>query len=321
MVSISTGAPFQAQWTANNSSLKYPEYSGVAYVASKVKRVLLSLPNAIAALCFNPSLTTRKTPGLHSTTSNSKCYYKEVTTPDNVTLFAKIRILNDSTKDTKTAILLNPLGASSIVHDGLATKLLQEGINVVTFNYRGYKDTYRAEDLVLDGESIYQFLVDDLEMNKDSVNFFGYSLGGAIATSVKALHPESKGKLVADRAFKSVYSLLTENLCISRFGRVIKKITSLVMSIFVAYPAYLLGWEFRNDRNITELTSEKLVIYHPNDILVPYSASLASICDDDDVLELNRAVVGGTTHFAPIAHQDSQNGEDPLDFVANFLKA
>ncbi|PCI95494.1 hypothetical protein COB11_02085 [Candidatus Aerophobetes bacterium] len=320
MVNVSTTGPFQAVWTASNSTLKYPEYTGVAYLANKVKGMLLYLPNSLVALCVNPRGAYRTTSRTIFESERSKGYSKEIITPDNVTLFAKIYIAEGSTKDTKTTILFNPLGTNSDVRDHLQTTLIHEKTNVVTFNYRGLGNTWRAKDLVVDGESVYQFVVDELGINKDSVNMYGHSLGGAVATSVKALHQDSKGKLVADRAFKSVYSLLTENLCISRFGRVVKKITSLVLSIFIAYPVYLLGWEWNNERAICDLTSDKLVIFHPNDVLVTKSASLASVCESDDVLELDRSEFGGSTHFAPLSSHNTQNGERAKDVVVDFLK-
>jgi pimeloyl-ACP methyl ester carboxylesterase len=172
---------------------------------------------------------------------------------------------------------------------------------------------------VLDGESVYQYATNGLGIDKDKVHFYGFSLGGAIAAQVKALHPESQGKDVGDRAFKSVFSLITENLCIRGLGPVVKKITALISAGLIAFHIYLLGWEWNGSRVISELAGDKRLIYHPNDCLVPFEASLASECLSDQLIQLDPSNTGFSTHFSPLSRHYTADSKEADSVVVDFL--
>ena len=63
----------------------------------------------------------------------------------------------------------------------------------------------------------------------------------------------------------------------------------------------------------------KLVIYHPNDILVPFEASMASQCSAKEKFILDPHETGFSTHFAPIEYHRTATGTSAIDMIAMFL--
>jgi len=314
MVNNINGDPFKALWNEKNTQLNPEQNSLLLRIATKIKNFIFYIPNTIIATCLNPRSETRFT----AFSENSEnVFFKKIITPDQVPLTAKVSMIEGSDKNTPTVILFNSLSTPFSVHRRLTEELSKKNCNVVAFDYRGLGSTWRAADFVVDGDSIYQYATQELGINKDKVHFYGLSLGGAIAAQVKALHPEATGKYVGDRAFKSIFSLITEKCCIEKLGRVIKKITSFISSIFIAYPVYLLNWEFDGKKALANMKGERRIIYHPHDYLVPYNASLASV--SDDVISLDRNQKGPITHFAPIEYQLTEDNQKSIDVVAEFF--
>lgn len=80
--------------------------------------------------------------------------------------------------------------------------LLALGHDVMTFNYRGFGNSEgeaSEEGLYMDGEAAYQYLGKQGIQDKELV-FYGYSLGGAVATELAARHEVT---LFLDRTFSS----------------------------------------------------------------------------------------------------------------------
>jgi len=310
---IKKGSIFQASW---NDQLKYDD-KFISVIARKIKNFIFYIPNSILATVFNPRPET-KSDNLSSLTLTDRISEeRRITTPDNVHLKVKIEAQKSFTKEAPTVILFNPLGTNYGFHNELNRQLLLKKCNVVSFDYRGLGTTWRAKDLVVDGDSVCQYVINQLGVNPNKVHLYGTSLGAAIAAQVKSLHPET-GKYVSDRGFKSVFSLITEKCCISGLGKIIKKITTFAVSIFLAYPVKLLDWEF--DHTKVQLGREKLGVYHPNDFLVPFDASLASQFKESSRLCLDSSQKGGITHFSPIEfHRVDNSQEMAIDRISNFL--
>ncbi len=313
MLKIEPNKPFQATWDMSNNRLN-PDNGLLYNIIDKIKNFLFYLPISLIAACVNPRSESEFHPS-----SYEGYFNKKIITPDQVHLSAHIRLAHGANPQTPTVILFNPLGASSSIHDELQAKLVERRCNVVTFDYRGLGTTWRPEDLVVDGESVFQYVTQELGTTINKVHFYGFSLGGAIAAQVKALHPESTGKYAGDRPFSSVFSLLTENFCIECLGWLVKKITSFVFSIFIAYPVYLLGWEWDGVKALSRLTGDKRIIYHPNDSLVPVEASLASKCPLQQRIGLDPKETGFSTHFAPIGAHLTDSQQNASTVVADFL--
>lgn len=314
---INSRNPFSASWTDSNARLN-PNNDGIIWrVARKVKNILCYVPNSLIAASINPRGESKFHP-LESLYKKQGFFSKEIITPDHVHLSARLHIVKKVTSKTPTVILFNPLGANYSIHRGLLSSLVARKCNVVLFDYRGLGSTWRAEDLAVDGESVYQYVTQELGTKSDKVHFYGFSLGGAIAAQVKSLHPESKGKYVGDRPFKSVFSLITENCCIARFGSIIKKITSLVAMILFALPIYLLGWEWDGSLALAQMKGERRIVYHPNDSLVPFEANLASKCPLEERIRLSTNTTAAS-HFATIDDHLTEAGASASSVVADFL--
>ena len=70
---------------------------------------------------------------------------------------------------------------------------LKKGVNVMAWNYRGYADTNGTPtpyNIKVDGESILNFLIQDLQL-KGKIGVYGRSLGGIVATHLAATFPEN----------------------------------------------------------------------------------------------------------------------------------
>lgn len=320
MLTINQNTPFIATWNESNAKLNPDNQGMIGKVASKIKNFIFYIPNSIIATCINPRSASEFYYSAKLQTNYGN-FTKEVVTPgpNPIHLAVNVHVVQGATSDTPTAMLFNPLGADDFVHSGLKESLISRNCNVVTFNYRGLGSTWRAKDLTVDGESVYQYVTKELGTHHHKVNFYGFSLGGAIAAQVKALHPESEGKYVGDRPFKSLFSLITEICCIEKLGWVVKKITAFASAIFLAYPVYFLGWEWDGAQALKHLKGEKLVVYHPHDYLVPFEAALASQCPANEVLRLNPDEIGPSTHFASLEAHDTDAGQAALDVVADFL--
>lgn len=321
MLAIKPSEPFKADWSGNVNRHNYDNQGLLATVARKIYNVVFYLPNAFLACCFNPRAATPYTP-FHETGSIEE-FNKKIVTPDGVPLTARVRLI-DKSKQAKTVILFNPLGASSRhgLYSSLEAECLSKNCNVITFDYRGLGSMWRLADYIVDGESVYQYATKELGVEKDNVQLFGTSLGGAVATQVLALHPESKGKLVADRSFKSVFSLLKEFFSIQCLGALVQKISSFVFSLFIAYPVYLLGWELDGEKALKKIEGEKRIFYHPKDPIAPPNANLAALCLEEEVVDLgkNTRMEGFRVHFLPLdAHRCW--GNNPINTVAEFLSA
>ena len=137
--------------------------------------------------------------------------------------------------------------------------------NVICFNYRGvgYSEStpYRASDLSLDGDAVFQFLLRH-HVPSERILIHGRSLGGAIGTSVRSMHPE--GPLCNERSFdrsQNVYKNLYEKVC-----------------------AAFMGWEFDPITDWQPITGKKWVIVSPTDEVIDYETAsfyrgLAKISD------------------------------------------
>lgn len=315
---IEQNTPFVARWNNSNLSLNPDTGDCLDKALRKLKNFFFYIPNTIIAACVNSRSATLYAPSA-PLTGNSVRFTKEIITPDQVHLTAHVYVTAAATLNTPTVILFNPLGTNDGVHGHLKACLIERRCNVVTFDYRGFGSTWRADDFVLDGDSVFQYVTQELGTQIHKVHFFGVSLGGAIAVQVKGRHFESKGKYAGDRPFKSVFKLITEFCCIEKLGPVIKKITSFVAAISLAYPVYLLGWEWDSSVFLPQLKGDKRILYHPNDFLVSYEASQASICPPEQVISLDRNVKGFSTHFDPIEKHNTDDGKLAVEVIADFL--
>ena len=139
--------------------------------------------------------------------------------------------------------------------------------NFILFDYRECGESegtaITAKDLILDGESIYQFARDELNVDPKDIHLMGLSFGGGVTAKVKAIHPECTGNYVNDRSLTGIIETVYELL-----GRgIFAKIACVILRFF--------GWEALNaEKAFENLQGNTLISYHPNDYLIKGSAQL-----------------------------------------------
>lgn len=90
-------------------------------------------------------------------------------------------------------------------------------------------------------------------------------------------------------------------------------------SVFIAFPVYLLGWEWEGSEALAQMQGDRCIIYHPNDWLIPFEASLASQCSPEETLSLHPDITGPSTHFNPITNHTTAEGLAAGSVIADFF--
>ncbi len=156
--------------------------------------------------------------------------------------------------------------------------------NFVFFDYRGCDgESYgpgSGKDLYLDGESIYQFVRDKLQVHPSAIHFYGFSLGGGVSSGVKEIHPECNGNYVNERSFVSILHAIANmvpNLLdrspVALHERVKSVFAKAMTSIACAFVS-LLNWNMPSAKAIENLKGKTLIVHHPKDELMKEEASL-----------------------------------------------
>lgn len=139
--------------------------------------------------------------------------------------------------------------------------------NFVIFDYRGVGQSEGVftgpRDLVVDGASIVDWVRQKIHTDPSLIYFYGFSLGGAVACLTKALDPEHlTGKLVSDRSFSSSDKVLASRYGTGFFGRLLN------------FLFYANGYSADVSSSFERLSGEKMVIYHPDDAVIPFDAGM-----------------------------------------------
>ena len=130
--------------------------------------------------------------------------------------------------------------------------LLELGVNVLLFDYRGYGEsngTPSEEGVYADAEAAYRWLRDEKHVDSTDIIIFGRSLGGAVA--IELARREPCGGLIVESSFTSA----------ADFGR--KMFPFLPIRLLIKY-------HFDSVNKIGELSCPVLVTHSPEDDLVPY---------------------------------------------------
>ncbi|MES2273128.1 MAG: alpha/beta hydrolase [Chlamydiota bacterium] len=208
-----------------------------------------------------------------------------ILTPDGALLSANLFRHRDANAMTPTLICFQP-NAGSSAQDGYRW-LLKDAIakgtpfNFVTFDYRSVgnsKGSFRStKDLIVDGTSILQWVRQTLHTPDDQIHFYGLSLGGAYATKTMATDPE---KLIGRLANIKSLASLDEVLC----GFLPLSLEPLAR--FVCKILKTQGYELNAVADFNKLQGQKLVVYHPEDPVIPWKASLQQSVNHPNFLKL-----------------------------------
>ncbi|MES2344614.1 MAG: hypothetical protein V4494_01560 [Chlamydiota bacterium] len=173
------------------------------------------------------------------------------------------------------------------------------GASVLAVNYPGVAGSKGfpaanglnlEESLALPVYSAFEYAVKKLNVAKENVLLYGFSIGGAAATIgasyIESRYGKDAVKLISDRSFSSLstlavayVSLIKEtirkmpNQKTSVRGRVIKWVILNVPDFFVRAAVHLTGLEINAESAFKKLkTKNKCVIYAEKDQMIPYKA-------------------------------------------------
>lgn len=193
----------------------------------------------------------------------------KIATPDGVRLNAIHFKHRQANANTPTVIFYQ--SNASVSQFGIYLWLVEEAVrrnsvcNFVVFDYRGVGssrgDAQNARELLIDGETAFQYVRDCLRVPPHLIRWYCWSLGGGVGSTIKSMHPECTGLFVSERSFDSLRSVFWEN------------IPSFLRPLFfwVPYTSEKQGWNIQAPYE--KLRGPILIVYHRKDPTIPYNAS------------------------------------------------
>lgn len=199
-----------------------------------------------------------------------------LTTPDNIqikgVLYCAKQNGNASIRDIPTIIVCEANGTLS-KQMGIGGWLLAHPdfsktppYNVAMFDYRGAGESQKEEplfsdQLVLDADTVYQCMRQWLSAL--NIGFYGRSLGAAVATELRALHPDA-GRCVNSHSFRKLTDLVSKTDYVRRQVRGINKSVDQRLPCALATP---LNWLVEEERAVS--VSQELLALCDWDFDVP----------------------------------------------------
>lgn len=120
------------------------------------------------------------------------------------------------------------------------------------------------DGLLIDADSLYQYAQDALGFDQDKIVLYGNSLGGSIASHLKAMHQESKAPLILNKTFGSLDEVVDAHV-----GSV-----STRMSSACRWLLNQLGWTLESADQVIHLNSDVHVFYREDDGIIPLATSM-----------------------------------------------
>lgn len=234
-----------------------------------------------------------------------------VVTPDGVSLSATLFRHRGGNAETPTTVYFSGNNALKGCGSGwpwLIDEAIERGTprNVVAFDYRSTGDSdgtfYCAKDLIVDGSSVVDWVRKVVKTPDDKIDFYGMSLGGAIALKTKAADGNLTGKLVNERSFSSLVDWIAAHPSL-------KSISGLAALLLRNQDLDLDAAE-----DYGKLKGRKLFIYHRQDPVIFYGASMAGKVPLGETFELKEKIPGGNHHCQSL---DQYHGAK--ERVADFI--
>ena len=259
---------------------------------------------------------------LRSKNSLERTYFDasklQLKTPDDINLAGHLFKHKQSDENTPTLILFQgnaALSESDIYRWMLESSVFHEKpCNFVIFDYRSVgksEGTFEgAKDLILDAETVYQFVADHLKISEEKIHFLGYSLGGGVSAQLSALHPNLHRKHIFERTFTDLPSVVQAHAGKNLIG---------------SLACWILKFnEFNLDTLsiFDDLKGKKLITFHPEDPVIPPCASLgANVESRAEVLEMQiaKGYISNNAHCDPVIRHEDQNGTWLDQKIMNFL--
>lgn len=343
---------FKAEWNVNNEHLKPPvrtPLQKIARVAWNILSVLIFPIGLARAACYGLGLLAKRLILPAATYPReivngarhefNEYWYGNITapyqqqlrhhflarehtieTPDGIPLAATHFRHADATPDTPTVICFQPNGTMKNFNTFLTLQIasITKGIpcNFIIFDYRGVGDSEGkfngTDSLIRDGASIVQWAEKDLEVPKRQILFYGRSLGGAFSVLTQAIDPELNGDNVNERSLAGSKQII--DAYIGKHKR---------LSRFIQWVVRNQGYEFDPAASYHKLTGRKMVVYHTEDWIIPFAASMEAHARDVDHESIGLTALSAETtdhHNIPLhSYNVTRTGENALDRVSDFL--
>lgn len=318
---INSNIHFSAVWTPQNECLK-------SSLAQKVSRFALNLLHKLAMNIILTATHLYKKDDIEIAKQQFSALYVfhyqskdiTVTTPDGArlqgTFFQKI----GCPENAPCVIFMQPSSAlyAHNAFDSIVTNAWLEGkqCNFLFFDYRGCGlsegSPLQAKDLVIDGDSMYQFTRDHLQVPADDIHMMGWCLGGGVTAQVKAMHPECKGNYVNDRSFSCITQAAEHMLGSGIIGKIAK--------VFLK----ILGWKALDSAQaLNKIESRTLITHHPEDRTIRNKAQLVTAAsaqkDNIEHMDLTTKVRSNNYHCIDLRNVYLSDASYAADKAANFL--
>lgn len=216
----------------------------------------------------------------------------DITTPDGTSVKgAFYRHRSAASQDVPTIVCFNPnaMLAKSSCWDWLLNKGINSPIpfNLVVFDYRKKDELTDDSQCVLDGDAVIQCLHQQMGISKNNLHMIGYSFGGGISAHVRALHQDA-GNYVNLRSFASIGHVVQHSKIIDPFipqilrGGCASKIIKVVLGSLLS----ALHWGINVKEPLQLIGDRALVVYHPEDHVIPAAASAAEYVDGSQAVQM-----------------------------------
>ena len=237
----------------------------------------------------------------------------------------------EENQDIPTFVCFN--GNGTLAQEEMWDWLLQKGLksntpfNVVVVDYRTSKDISELNRCVLDGMSVVQVLHEQYGIAKNHIMPIGWSMGGAVATKVREADPElgNCGNILSYSSICDVIqSPIIENFMPPAMPKClqakypllfIKKVASGLIS--------LSGWNLDVTRSIASLDDHVVVVYHPEDRVIPEVASAKKTASAERVIRMEVKPEKPDDHFhhlGPLKHyRDAEDHSSVAKKVINMM--
>lgn len=244
-----------------------------------------------------------------------------VATPDGALLSATHFRARNANAASPTMIYFQPNGTLKDhgVHFPLmAISTMGTPTNFVVFDYRSVGESTGkftgTRDLIIDGSAIVQWVQHGLGVPAHQIQFYGFSLGGAVSVCTQAQDPSLTGPNGNERSFSSTREMIRAILNkLDRF----KWLASLI-----SWTVKSQGYEMDAAASYKKLQGRKLVIYHTEDPVIPYEASLIKGIGTipHEPLELKSPPMPINEHCAPLqVFNQAETGRPSLDVIGEFF--
>lgn len=275
-----------SQFALNFFSIILPLIGLTRYVINPFITKLLVLPSSELSAA---QISDKRTAFKNTWDNFSAAYHFNMTkhtveTPDGALLNVIHFAHQDANEETPTIVYFNPNAAISydMCYLSLMNQFREQNIpcHFVCFDYRGTGDSKGVcrtfHDLPIDGASVIQWVKEKLGVRKDLIHFYGYSLGAAVATEVKGLAPsETPGKFVSERSLSSTDDFIAT-----------AKRAPWVLVAIAQKISQWMGQSFNVMSSFRKHEGEKLVIFHREDPIIKYEASVHAKVPEERHIEL-----------------------------------